>query len=756
MLGTYASALLICVGSLVLGQAVLRLCGATSWSWLSAPVGLATMILIAIPSLHVPGRATTAAVVLALLIVAGAVYLFRSRAHRAPAAGLLGGLLVALLAAVPFIGAGHAGTLGWSFDNDMATHLWLADAYRSEIVDRFNPLLPDYPIGPHALVGVVAQGLRVGVDEAFAGLTIAGAVLLGWTALGALRQPRRWAPLVVAPLAGMPFLVAGYYGQGSFKELLEATFVLGFALLLAFPPRLSRAGRWVPAAVILAGAIAVYSFLGLVWPLAFLGVWVAAAAIRELVATGSPQAVVRRMRASWVPIGVAAGVLLLAIAPQLPRLASFISNRSGVSGGIARDDIGNLAGRLPIWEAFGIWGNPDYRLSPADQFANGMWVAFALGLVVLGAIWAIQRGEWMLVAATALGVGIWAVSDRSQSPYVAAKGLVILSPLLMVVAARALVERDEPRRRMPGWWLLAGPALAVLLLVRVGESSWHALRVSMVGPTEHLQQLHALQPSLHHRPTLFLGNDDFIKWELGETPVAAPVIGFQVLRFRREKPWVYGIDYDVDSLDSATLNRFDWVIAPRDAAASVPPPQLRPVRRTRDFVLYRRTGIVPPSGILPERDGAAAVPLDCRSARGRAIVRGGGVATIRGATHAVAVAPLGRDGSTTVRLRLTRGSWDLVVSYIGPMRIAVSAPGLRTTLPANLDRPGPRWPIGRIAVRRSGEVAITLRAVAARWAPASVHTTFGAVTAVPVGTERTVPIAKACGKLVDHYWTQAE
>lgn len=751
MLGTVVCAAFICVGALVLGQGVLRLCGATHWSWLSAPVGLATMIVVAVPSLHLPGRATATAVVLFALVLVGGVALWRDPPQRPPLSGLLAGAPVALLAAVPFGSAGHAGTLGWSFDNDMAAHLALADAYRSGLVERFNPLLPDYPLGPHALSAVVAQGFGVGVDAAFAGVTIAATVLLGWTALAALRRPRRWAPFVVVPLAGMPFLVAAYYGLGAFKEIMEAVFVVGFAALLAFPPELGRLRRWIPAALLLAGTLSVYSFLGVVWPLAFLAAWLVGGAVAELRATRSPAALLAHAREGLAPIAVGAGALLVVIVPQIPRLAHFVTARTGTNGtGIAKNDLGILVARLPLWEAFGTWGNPDFRYPAPDPVLNGLWVAFAVALVVVGAVWALRRGEWMLVAATALALAIWAVSDRSQSPYVAAKGLVILTPLLMLVAARALVERDEGRRRMPQWWWVAAPALAAVLLVRVGDASWGALRLSPVGPEDHLHELRALQPTLQHRPTLFLGDDDFIKWELDETPVSAPVIGIPVLPIQPPKPWTYGQSLDLDSLDSTTLNRFDWVIAPRDASASAPPAQLRLVRSTRDFVLYRRTGVIPQRETLAEGDAAAA-PLDCRSRAGQAVVRGGGVATVRPPVVATAGPQLAPGASATVTLPLAAGRWDLVAAYSGPRPIQVAAPGLWTTLPANLDRPGPHWPIGRIAIASGGPVGVTFHSLAGRWTPAAAITSVVAVVAVPVGGVRTVPIARACGKLVDHY-----
>src|SRR5690349_16608504 len=127
MLATYASAALICAGALILGQNILRLCGATEWSWLSGPVGLAGLILISVTALHVPGRASTIFVLVAVLTVLGALLLLRSAAHRPPLLGVIGAIPVIALTALPFLAAGQTGVLGWSFDNDMSFHLLWAD-----------------------------------------------------------------------------------------------------------------------------------------------------------------------------------------------------------------------------------------------------------------------------------------------------------------------------------------------------------------------------------------------------------------------------------------------------------------------------------------------------------------------------------------------------------------------------------------------------------------------------------------------------
>jgi hypothetical protein len=79
-------------------------------------------------------------------------------------------------------------------------------------------------------------------------------------------------------------------------------------------------------------------------------------------------------------------------------------------------------------------------------------------------------------------------------------------------------------------------------------------------------------------------------------------------------------------------------------------------------------------------------------------------------------------------------------------------------LPANLDRPGPRWPIGRVVVPPSGSVTLRIHA-ANGWftllTPAEAGAYMTSIIATPVGTERVVPLREACGRYVDWYTTPA-
>jgi hypothetical protein len=753
MLGTLVSAAVVCAFALLFGQAVLRLCGCARWSWLAPGVGMSVLMIGATPALHLPGRSVTVAVVLALAALACAAIATRDAAMRPPPLELvLAGAPAFLLALVPFAAAGTAGTLGVSLNNDMASHLIWAEDYGSEAIARVNVLNAGYPLGPHAVVAAIHQTLGIATEEVFAGLTLAAPVLLAWTALSTLPSFGRLARAFVATLAGMTFLIAGYYGQGSFKELLQAMLVLAFVGALMRRDALAPRFRWIPPALLVAGILSVYSVVGLLWPAAILGVWAAGLGVEGLVRRRPLRDVGNLVRAELAPMAIGLVALAVVLIPQGPRLAKFFSGTVSNTNatGIATTDLGNLAGRLPVWEAFGAWDNPDYRTPPFDPFTVGMWTAFVLALVLLGVVWWVRKGDWLLPAAAAVSFLIWVVSDRTQSPYVAAKALVILAPMLMLLAARPLVERPP---WVPSWslpWRLAAGGLAVVLGLQILGSSWDALRASPVGPQAHLRELRELRPLLEGRKTLFLGNDDYITWELAGVPVNAPVIGLQNMTTRPEKPWAYGQPFDLDSLDESVLNQYDWIITPHDAAGSDPPDQLRLERSTRSFQLWRRRGPIESRALLPEGPEPAA-RLDCSKPRGRRLVRAGGVAAVRSPTEFFPVEPVPADGAREVRADLTEGVWDLQAPYTSQYEVEVTAPGLRTTLPAHLDRPGTRWPIGRITVSTQDPVVITFKPKDGPLTPPGASAAISAVLATPASPTRVVPLREACGKLVDWY-----
>jgi hypothetical protein len=771
MVAILLSAAVTCVASLFIGQAALRLCGAREWNWIAPAVGISIVMLIATPAQAIPGRTATVA---AIVAVAAIVWCLADARHRPPLTGTTAVVPAVLLCVIPFVAVGHGGILGVSMDNDLGAHFLFVETYLSEAAENLHPALVSlYPLGPHATVALISKGLGIRVDNAFVGLILALPILNGWTAVALVRRAGWLKQAAVATVIGVPFLVVAYYAEGSFKEVAQSGLVLATLLILAgYGPRLGR-GKWVPFGLLVGGTVCVYSVTGLVWPAVFGGIWLVGlfaqlvlsdrrGGIVDSVRAALPRAVAA-VRAELPALGLGLAAVVLPLLPQAARIHRFIVANSG-SGGIIvpRGSLGNLVAPLPGWEGFGVWGNGDFRLPALNSFVAGMWTAFVFALVLFGAWWLWKRGRWMLVAAAAASMVIWRLSMHSQSQYTVAKALVIASPLLMILALLPLIEQLPDRYprsfpplfrsvpRQPFSWALAA-LLAALLVYAVGASDVRALRVSPVGPTAHADELRELRPLLHEKPTLFLGDDDFIHWELSPVPVKAAVFGASPeVPIREEKHWANGMALDFDTVDAGTLDEFDYVITTRDAAGSQPPPQMHLVKATRDFELWHRVGKVQERSVLPE-EGESGKVLECDTPEGKEVLAGGGVAAIRGAPAVVEAPGLAPGESATVSLPLGPGRWVLESDYLSRLPVDVTGPGLETTLPANLDRIGPRYPIGTIQVEGSGETEITFHVGKELLAPDVQVTGLGQVTATPVAPERVVPIHQACGKYVDWY-----
>ncbi|MBS1887174.1 MAG: hypothetical protein JSU06_08300 [Actinobacteria bacterium] len=747
MAATLFAAAVTCIGALFLGQAALRLSGAKEWNWLAPMVGISIGMLFATPTNHIPGRALTMAILLGLLIVAAMFWCLTSPAHTPPGKDLLAAAPVAALLMVPFLAVDRAGILGTGLNNDMSVHLLFAEGFISESATFTRALPLDYPLGPHATAALLTKGLGIEAQQGFTGWTLAIPILTAWTSLAVARKATWIAKLIIATVVGLPFLVAAYYGQGAFKEITQAGLVLAAALSLGgYGPRLDR-GRWVPFALLAGGMVSVYSITGLPWPLIFLGIYVAGALIRFSLAHGLRE-LPRRVRAELAPVGIGIAVLVVALLPQADRIAHFISLRSSVNGtGIATGDLGNLVAPLSPWEAFGVWGNADFRFPDVSAIGGPIWTAAIVALVVIGAIWAVRRKHWLLPAAAFMGMAIWWISNHSQSPYVSAKGLVIASPLLLLIAVLPLSDRISGT-----FWRWAGAVVGIALVFAVGASDLRALKISPVGPVGHAHELESFRPTLAGKRVLFLGDDDFVDWELAGAKVV-PVIfgGLGHIPTRPQKKWEPGQPLDFDSVTAAVLNDFEWVLTTRDAAASEPPPQFHLVRSTANFELWKRTGDVQEVSLLQEGGMPGAI-LDCSKPAGRALAAAPGIAAIRTPPVVETVENVGAEQTASVAIKLpSAGEWQLETPYISSLPLIVRGPGLDATLPANLDRQGPRWPIGSIRTSGPETVTLELEVEGATLAPPNSGAILGAIVATKVGSDRIVPLARACGKYVDWY-----
>ena len=281
-----------------------------------------------------------------------------------------------LFAAIPFIAAGHVGILGVGLVNDdMASHLLLADWIHEGF--RPEPVLVDqgYPLGPHALVAGLGDLLGARSIDVFAGLTLAIPALTALVAFAALDGLRTGRRVGAAALVALPYMAAAYLAQEAFKEPIIALFLLAFALLL---PAVRGWRDAIPLGVLAAGTVYVYSFPGLAWLAGVAVVWGAIELVRGAAARG---------RSAW-PIAAASRPCVLAAPGARPistGCATSSTSAPWIPTAPTRAGSATCRGQLSPLEALGIWPTSEFRLSAARElvpavvfYAGALLAAVAL------------------------------------------------------------------------------------------------------------------------------------------------------------------------------------------------------------------------------------------------------------------------------------------------------------------------------------------------------------------------------------------
>jgi hypothetical protein len=549
VIGTYAAVLAVCAASLAIGQAAIALCGGREWSWLSPAVGLALLCALCWGTVRLGGDGVVAAIVVPLVVVASIAYLWGrvGGVGEALRAGWPVALIALLAASLPFAVEGHFGILGTSFNPDMSQHLLAAD--RLAHGEGGQLLHQGYPLGPHAIVVALNKGLGIGLVQGFSGLTVAVAILASLTALSSFARLRPAPRTAGALVVGLAYVVASYFAQGAFKETIQALLVLAFVLALRESTRTWRAFplRFVPAALLAAGSVYVYSFPGLIWLIAIAFIW----ALVELV--------ISRMRLdagavgrgsengaslprpqdplAWPPLLLASLTFLVLIAPEIGRMLDFHSFETFDPNG---PGLGNLFGQLSPFEALGIWPSGDFRLAPGDGAvpAIGYYLGAAFALVLLlygiGRCW--RRRESAVLAGLGAVALAYAAARIGGTPYTAAKAIEVAASVVALTILLPLLDR--PPWRVSGGMRhkLATPTpaslAAVLFVAAAGVCSLLALANAPVGPTSYSPALHGFRPLIAADSTLVIASDElladqhggpFLSWELrgGRVCVAA-------------------------------------------------------------------------------------------------------------------------------------------------------------------------------------------------------------------------------------------
>lgn len=757
-LQVWGSAAALVLASILLGRALAILSGGLR---LAAPAfGMAVLIIVADVAIRLPGTATTATILLLLLLVGAAVLVIRSKPGRPSLVPLIVVPLAALGAAIPFIANGRMGLLGVSLDNDTEAHLIYAQSLGSSATRRIYAVPSGYPLGPHSLAATLSGGLGIRMDYAFTGLLIAGVIVTALVASEALWKASAWKRVATGVVAALFYLVAAYYAEAAFKEQLLALLLLAFVLHLEEVVRiwpsglLSRCRVLIPAPVMIAAAVYIYSYLAVGWFALTIALWVAV----ELVARPARLRAVRRLdRQAVVLFLAAAGALVLLLAPNAGRVISFFTE-VGVSpsgtGAIPTSNTGNLPSPLSPYEALGIWTTPDFRFLPGNLFHAGELGAFALAILVLGIAWSIARREFLLPAAVVACALIYWRASHGQSSYVSAKALVIAGPVVAVTGMRGLLG---PIPADTGVWLRWSRLVAAVAFVGLAlYSSYDALRDEPVWPAQSTDELLSLANLTRGQTVLFLGNTDYAEWLFHDSSMSALAptsTSLDQAVARTTKPAVYAKAIDWDTVDPADLNKFDWVVTTNTTYSSQAPAAFRLVRQLPMYQLWKRVGTVVPREVI-EPPGAPGAVLNCKVRADRLLSRQHGIAAVMPTPvlPSMAVTAIPGGGVVPVGLGNLRGRWQLSMQYESAAKIQVYVGDKHWTMPAYLDRPGPWFNVGTFTSNGTPTIVTLAADKPSAIAGPTLNALIYGLVATPVpDTRQVVPLSKACGRYVDWY-----
>jgi hypothetical protein len=772
MLAIYAAALVICAASLIAGRAVLVALGRREWTWLSAPVGLAALVVVAQPLVRLPGRGVTAAVVIGVLLVAALALAWRAPAGER-GTGLLRealppALIVLVAASLPFLLIGRAGVLGEGvYTNDHAAQLFWAEWLATGFGPEPRGVEFGYPLGPQSLVAAFAEGTGAALETAFNGLLLAIPVLTALASLAALRELPPVRRTVAASLVGLPYLAASFLAQSAFKETAMALFVVGFAVGLSDlrPAGAGREGRRAVAATIIAlgvlalASVLTFSLAGLVWPAGAIVIWLGLEVLTGRIEV-SPRRAAAALRPLWPVLAVGLAALAVLAAAQAGAISTFVERLGDIQA-----STGRLFSSVSPREVLGVWPEGDFRVDAAGDAGTLIATLVGLAAAAFAAWWWAKRRDLAIPATLAAALLVYAAARVLGGIHVEAKALAVMAPVAMLFVLTALLAP----RRLQGPARYAFAALALVFVVGAAGSTFLALRAAPVGTETRAEELEQLRDEVEGKPVLLLVADRFGPYRLRGAKVGSPggYVPSREVSARPGKRWDQGRALDFDSVTHKVLNGYRYVITSNAAYGSSPPPEFKPVATTRSYTLWRRERQTPARGVIEPPDAPGAL-LDCTRPAGRRLSEETGTATV---IPAPVVGPQDawRPGSSfelgesaTQELELRPGRWEISLQYHSPVGLELEAPGLREELPGSLDGmfgfapgEGQFWPAGTIEVERRGRVGFTVRSRDLPWAgrllDANRTSWVGTLALTRPGAAHEVPLADACGRYVDRY-----
>ncbi len=757
---------------LLLGQGVVALCGGVRLRWWAPAVGYALLLIVGGQVVRIPNHGNAIVVIVAVATVATlAMPTVRRALFAAAPEALPFGLLLMLAAAIPFFATGYAGILGASVSNDMSQHLTGAFYLRTgqgllpAAAFGGNLIKSGYPLGAHGLVALLTQASGAGEVRAFGAVTLAVPVLAGFSVLGLVPSAPRAARWALGAVVGLGYMMAAYLAQGSFKEITQGLLVLASALVLHDLTREKARWGWrrgAPFALLAAGAVYNYSYVGAFWMLGTAGVFLLAEILRR------PRAVLGTLRAGILPALFALVVAAIVLGPEITRIVAFTKSVFGVEPNTQH---GNLLHAIVPLETIGPWFSGDFRIFPHPRWLSYVFSGLAAAVLIGGMAWWWRRRALALPCALVASIALWVDLTLTRNTYNAAKGFVAMAPLATACIGAPLVAAWAARSRVPRTRRLLGGTRAVgaVLLGATVVSTFGVLRSAPVGLGSHAQELATMLPIVRGKPVLFLSNDHFAQWELRgakvyvTTPLYVPAALPMHLQKMRTSP---GQPADVDNYESGDLDRMDFIVTPAAKYQSEIPPNFHLVRRTASYELFHRVGYTPHREPL-EPPGQPGAVFNCTSDVGKVYLTQFRWAGVLPAPYVSTDwrGTVGAPGDTaTIRLTLPPGQWDVSLQYLSYTNVVVRGPHLHEVIAPNYGLINQYWPAGTLT-SDGRTFALSLKAEQRSWfgdllgkprrmfsldSPGQTPLWHIALTRHGEAPQR-VPIRQACGRYVDWF-----
>jgi hypothetical protein len=589
----------ICLG---LGLLVERLSAWRMPGALLAPVGFATLLVLARLITATQGTARLALPVIGALALGGLVLGRKRLLGLRPSPWLVAAVAgLYLLLAAPIVLSGEPTFAGYLALPDTNQQFALADLFahrgpdwgglpegaNSRLVAKY--VTTSYPVAAQAALGVTAPLGALDIAWLYQPF-LAFTLLLGGLAAWAIAAPllaRRWQAAIVAFTVPQSALVIGNYLTGSIKEIASAVVLLTLVALVAAAIRERPSARSLLTVAIVSGAA-----VGALGPAAL--AYVAIPLLVAVAVWAIPR--LRRPRPIEVAgvVGAVALLTLLAL-PVLQNLRTAITVNQAVLVD-QKDELGHLAGPLNSAQALGIWLSGDFRYAAGGGAAQPILSVIAALCALVAAGWAIRMRRWGPLLLVATFVLVSALLLARGTAYADSKVLMIASPALLALAMIGAAVL------WTGRWRVVSGLLTVALVGGVLWSNALAYHDVSLAPHDRYTELLDLNERLAGRGPAFFGEyDEFAEYFLRSIPVYASPYYPHEFRSAPYKPNALSdpkrrpsekTPIDIDDVTLAYVESSPYLILRRGPQTSRPPANYERVIQGTFYDVWHRTSAV--------------------------------------------------------------------------------------------------------------------------------------------------------------------